>query len=126
MALPRTNSFESLRTNRSAGTNQSGGTNRSGERTQTSPGSPDRERNAHDRRSPFINDHQPGYKLYASQTSSTGGFAQHIKDNKALMNFLGRIELKNYFPVFEAAYLDLDAVLGLFDEDLKVCKIKHD
>ena len=41
-----------------------------------------------------------------------------------LRQFLERIELKNYLPLFENAYLNIDAVVGLCDEDLVELGIK--
>ncbi|KAJ3397363.1 Ankyrin repeat domain-containing protein 55 [Lobulomyces angularis] len=41
-----------------------------------------------------------------------------------LCSFLEKLELKNYLPLFENAFLNLEAVLGLNDEDLKELGIK--
>lgn len=43
---------------------------------------------------------------------------------QTLTTFLDSLRLRNYIPLFEAAFLDLDAVMGLSDDDLKELGVK--
>jgi hypothetical protein len=43
---------------------------------------------------------------------------------ETLTGFLERIKLKNYVGLFDAAFIDLDAIMGLDDNDLKELGIK--